>query len=80
MLKTHIKKLIYKQKPQAIFKFIRMGVAYYYADLDEYRVFFQIPISDMGDTDFKATEDAKLLLRWLDVDDDSLGLSLPNNW
>lgn len=66
MTNTEIKKLVYKQKPQAHLQFIRIGVAYYYADLEEERIRFQIPVSDMGSTDFTPNEEAKLLLRWLD--------------
>ncbi len=64
---TYIKKQLYRQKPEAYFRYIRMGVAYYYADLEETRVYFEIPVEDMGDTDFGPTEDAKLLIRWLTI-------------
>ena len=36
-----------------------------YADLIEQRVHFEIPVNDMGDADFTARMDAKLLCRWL---------------
>lgn len=62
---TGIKKELYKNKPKANFKYIRKGVAYYYADLDDVRVQFEIPVTDMGDADFAATMDAKLLNRWI---------------
>ena len=47
-----------------------MGVAYYDFDVvikEQGRIGFtcEIPVSDMGDTDFKSVEEAKLLLRWL---------------
>lgn len=67
MEKNEIKKALYKQKPQAEFKFVRLGVAYYYADLEDQRVNFEVPVSDMGDVDFGRTMDAKLLIRWLAV-------------
>ncbi len=62
---TEIKKELYKQKPQANFRYVRKGHAYYYAYLDECRVDFEIPVSDMGDADFTSTMDAKMLIRWL---------------
>lgn len=64
-MKTEIKKRLYKEKPEARFQYIRMGVAYYYADLSDMRVHFEIPVSDMGDADFGVTMEAKLLNRWL---------------
>ena len=65
MTTTEIKKELYKQKPDAHLRYIRKGVAYYYSDLIESRVYFEVPISDMGDADFTPTMDAKLLNRWL---------------
>jgi len=62
---TEIKKEIYKQKPEASLRYIRMGNAYYYADLREERVEFKIPVTDMGDADFKPRMEAKLLNRWI---------------
>ena len=63
---VEIKKELYKQKPQAFLRYIRKGIAYYAADLTQQRIYFSIPVSDMGDADFKPTEDAKLLSRWID--------------
>lgn len=65
MNKIEIKKALYKEKPEANLRYIRMGVAYYYADLTSERVEFEIPVSDMGDADFKPRMDAKLLNRWI---------------
>ena len=69
MTTTEIKKELYKQKPVAYFQFIRMGVAYYDALIKgehfEYTVNFQVPVSDMGDTDFHSEMDAKLLNRYI---------------
>lgn len=70
---TEIKKELYKQKPSAELVFIRKGIAYYDATLridDDgisafKTIFFEIPVSDMGDADFTPTMDAKLLNRWL---------------
>jgi hypothetical protein len=60
-----IKKALYKQKPEAQFMYIRKESAYYQANLNEGKVFFQIPVSDMGDADFLPTMEAKLLGRWI---------------
>lgn len=65
MTNTEIKKNLYREKPNAHFKYIRKGIAYYYADLSEQRVYFEIPVNDMGDADFTSEMDAKLLGRWL---------------
>lgn len=65
MTDIEIKKLIYKQKPKAYLEFIRIGVAYYYTTSLGTKISFQIPISDMGSTDFFPEMEAKLLLRWL---------------
>lgn len=65
MEKVEIKKALYKQKPEARIMYIRKGVVYYYADLEEKRVHFEIPVDDMGDADFLPKMEAKLLNRWL---------------
>lgn len=65
MDKTEIKKALYKQKPDANLRYIRAGNAYYFADLTEQRVNFEIPVDDMGDADFTPRMDAKLLIRWI---------------
>lgn len=64
-MSVEIKKRFYKEKPTAIFKFIRMGVAYYYTDLSDMRVEFEIPVDDMGEADFSSTMEAKYLNRWI---------------
>lgn len=65
MEKNVIKKELYKQNPDADFVFIKNGIAYYYADLPEERIHFQIPVSDMGEGEFKRTMDSKYLIRWI---------------
>ena len=65
MDRTEIRKALYKQKPEARIQFIRKGVVYYYADLDEQRVHFEIPVVDMGDADFTPSMPAKELGRWI---------------
>jgi len=65
MTTNEIKKMVYKQKPKAYLEFIRIGMAYYYTSSLGTKISFQIPISDMGSTDFLPEMEAKLLLRWL---------------
>ena len=65
MTTTEIKKELYKQKPTAYLRYIRGSVAYYYAQLNEQQVEFEVPVDDMGTADFLDTMDAKLLCRWL---------------
>lgn len=62
---TEIKKELYKQKPKAYLKYIRKGVAFYYADLQQEVVYFEVPVNDMGNSDFTPIIDAKLLCRWI---------------
>lgn len=66
-MKNELKKLIYKEKPVAYFKMIRLENAYYKSMTSLGEVNFAIPVSDMGDADFLPEMDAKLLLRWLEV-------------
>lgn len=68
MTNNEIKKLVYKQKPQAVLKMIRGGNLYYDANVFTSSLFiikFEIPISDIGATDFFPVMEAKHLLRWL---------------
>lgn len=64
-----IKKELYKQKPAASLKFIRLGVAYYTAQLNSegksQEIEFQVPVNDMGETDFLPEMDGKLLNRYI---------------
>lgn len=62
---NEIKKRLYKEKPVARFTYIKHGIAHYYTDLDESRIHFSIPISDMGEAQFDVSMDAKLLIRWI---------------
>ena len=69
-MKNEIKKCLYRQKPKATLLFIRKGVAYYeskieYNDNKEYIINFEVPVNDMGDADFFPIMDAKLMNRWL---------------
>lgn len=66
MTTTEIKKALYRQKPEARLLMIRLGVAYYETGLEDGTVvYFEIPVSDMGDADFFPVMDAKLLNRWI---------------
>lgn len=73
MTTTEIKKELYKQKPIAELLFIRKGIAYYDTKIKiqeeplilHKTLFFEIPVSDMGDADFIPKMDGKLLNRWL---------------
>lgn len=62
---TDIKKTFYKQNTQARFVEIKNNKAKYFADLDDMRVYFEIPVSDMGEASFGAVMEAKLLIRWI---------------
>jgi len=64
-MNTEIKKRLYKEKPEARFSHIKMGTAYYYCDLGDENLIFQIPVSDMGDAQFESRMQAQLLIRWL---------------
>lgn len=74
---TEIKKELYKQKPTAQLLYLRKGVAYYDAKIKiaeepiiQYKtIFFEVPVSDMGDADFTPTMSANLLNRWISEND-----------
>ncbi len=65
MTLNDIKKELYKQKPIAYLNYIRKGSAYYSTSVSGYNIEFQIPVNDMGESDFGPTMDAKLLIRWI---------------
>lgn len=70
---NEIKKELYKQKPEANLLYIRKGIAHYDARIRTFdetivktkMVFFEVPVSDMGDADLLPIMDAKLLIRYL---------------
>lgn len=72
-MNTEIKKRLYKEKPEATFSHIKMGIAYYQCTLRNFdntipvdeNIIFQIPVSDMGDAQFESRMQAQLLIRWL---------------
>lgn len=73
MSTNEIKKELYKQRPLAQFQYIRQGIAYYVTRIRGYdkvipydkQIYFEIPISDMGNADFFPEMDAKHLNRWI---------------
>jgi len=68
MNKIEIQKALYKLKPTAKLDKIQSGKLYYSCTVDvgdyEYKVFFVIPIEELGDTSFYSEMDAKSLIRW----------------
>jgi len=80
MTTTEIKKKLYKQRPDAHFKYIRKCTAYYYTTIfvgeerpdekgvpvkDTKAIQFAIPCDDMGDADFHERMPARQLNRWI---------------
>lgn len=65
MTNTEIKKELYKQKPNAVFMHILKGNAHYTADLDQKKIYFEVPVSDMGDAPFHSVMESQLLIRWI---------------
>ena len=65
MTRVEIQKALYKQKPVAFFGMIKNKIAYYYCELEERRIFFEIPVDDMGEASFGSKMEAKLLVRWI---------------
>jgi len=72
MEKNEIKKALYKQNPTAKLDYIRKGNAYYstvvdyvVAGMTGVLIRFEIPVEDMGDADFGAEMESKLLQRWI---------------
>lgn len=69
---NEIKKQIYKQKPTAVFVKIVKGIAVYrtYALRPYERViYFNVPVADMGDATFELYMDAKLLIRYIQTEE-----------
>lgn len=61
-----IKKLLYKTSTKAFLKYIRKGSAYYEATVGEnVKIYYQVPVSDMGDADFFPEMEGKHLIRWI---------------
>jgi hypothetical protein len=65
MSKNELKKAIYLNKPIANFQYINKGSAFYKSVVNNIEVTFDIPLNDMGTSEFLIEMDAKYLLRWL---------------
>lgn len=66
MERNEIRKALYKQNPKAILKHIRKGVAYYWTSLEDRTLIqFEVPVEDMGESDFESHMDSKFLQRWI---------------
>lgn len=75
MTQNEIKKALYKQKPAADLVNIKDGNINYVTKLkmpdissDPGIVFFAIPLSDVGTTEFTLKMPAQLLIRWINTD------------
>lgn len=66
MIKNEIKKALYKEKPVAMLKFMQGTNYVYEAILSDYKVYFSVPISDMGEKLFENKMEGQLLIRWID--------------
>lgn len=72
MTENDVKKALYKQAPKANFLMMRKAVAHYSAELEDgTKVRFEIPVEDMGDADFLLEMEAKLLIRYLKIDNET---------
>ena len=64
-----VKKLVYKQQPNASLYDLHLGTACYTASIEIDQITtairFDIPVTDMGDGRFYPEMEAKFLLRWL---------------
>lgn len=69
MTKNDIKKYLYKEKPHASFINIQNGIAKYIAVGEDNYIYFNIPVSDMGNAKFSLVMDAKLLIRWISMEE-----------
>lgn len=66
MTNHEVNKALNDENPEATLLMIHSGVVHYESSVNEgYVIYFNIPISDMGDIKFYPIMDAKLLNRWL---------------
>lgn len=66
MTKTEIKKTLYLEKPIASFIRIKSGLAHYITKTsDGTEIFFEVPVSDMGEGEFLSNMPAQHLNRWI---------------
>jgi hypothetical protein len=64
---TEIKKLLYKEKPNATcFGKTPNGYWLYDTVVDGKQIMFSIPVADMGEQQFNIVEPAQLLIRYID--------------
>lgn len=66
MTKNEIKKALYVEKPLATFIHMKKAIAFYGAGLNNgERVYFSIPVADMGEAEFLLNMPAQELNRWI---------------
>lgn len=72
MEKNDIKKALYREKPEAKFRFhddgsvARKGVVLYESELDGgHKVLFEVKVADMGDAPLHQIMEGHLLIRYL---------------
>jgi hypothetical protein len=70
MEKNEIKKLLYKEKQDADFKFIHDKHAVYAVDVNGEIVNFIIPMDDMGTAVFTPKMEARYLIRWMKTNEE----------
>lgn len=74
MDKNTVKKELYKQNPKATINKIYAGKAFYNTLLDKIVegkssvISFEIPVEEMGETEFTPVIPAKLLIRWVMIE------------
>jgi len=70
---TEKKKALYKQNPTAEKDFIRNGYKHYSTEVVfdgvEEEIGFNVPLSEMGESEFPNEIEAKFLIRWMDKDE-----------
>lgn len=68
---SEVKKRLYKENPVASLTTIKKGIIHYMAALPDTTdhgadvIYFDVPVSDIGDAEFKAQMDSKHLNRWI---------------
>jgi hypothetical protein len=69
---NEIKKILYKEKPVAIFEYADKTGIYYYLGLEipgenteRFIIMFRVPFSDLGDAKFINQMPAQLLIRYI---------------
>lgn len=66
---NEIKKVFYKENPQAELLYILKGSAFYQSQIvieeKPVKIHFTVPVSDMGDAKFYLNMDSKHMIRWI---------------